>query len=399
MRARAQARRWSDCRSDLRPAAALLVGASGLALTLAQCLASRGLRVTIFDPDADAAARLGAVLARLGSAVRVIARPAMLSEPAGVVIQTAAVPLPRDAGRGAFALRLVGGPEPGRTAPARLVAPDSGLVEVYPHRDAARVAAVVAALGGVPLRVPAGHDGPAARLLARLAAAAEALAMAGTAPWELDEAAEAEGFATGPCARMDDLGLDAALERLRALRAIRPDLDDLGAIARMAAEGRLGRKASVGWYRYPGGGGRVVDPLVEDLLREEAHFARRQSRPLPADRLAGALVLAVMDEAAHLLAEGAVSDPAELDLAAVLVAGFPARLGGPVFLAGHWGAVAVQAALAQLAGALPGWPAPAPIWAEAARRGLAVGALAAGPLQRSGASTGDASPVKRPEGP
>ena len=47
---------------------------------------------------------------------------------------------------------------------------------------------------------------------------------------------------------------------------------------RMVEEGRLGKKVGVGWYRYPGGGGAVIDPLVEDLIREEAHFARVEQR-------------------------------------------------------------------------------------------------------------------------
>jgi 3-hydroxyacyl-CoA dehydrogenase len=42
--------------------------------------------------------------------------------------------------------------------------------------------------------------------------------------------------------------------------------------------GKLGRKTSAGWYRYPGGGGKVEDPIVADLAIEEAHFAEYPAR-------------------------------------------------------------------------------------------------------------------------
>ena len=87
-----------------------------------------------------------------------------------------------------------------------------------------------------------------------------------TNPWELDEALEAFGYATGPCAAQDLLGLDHVLAR--QLKRACPILP------RMVAEGRHGKKAGVGYYRYPGGGGAVIDPLIEDLIREEAWFGK-----------------------------------------------------------------------------------------------------------------------------
>jgi 3-hydroxyacyl-CoA dehydrogenase len=87
-----------------------------------------------------------------------------------------------------------------------------------------------------------------------------------TNPWELDEALEAFGYATGPCAAQDLLGLDTVLAR-QPQRAC-------PILPRMVAEGRHGKKTGVGYYRYPGGGGAVIDPLIEDLIREEAWFAK-----------------------------------------------------------------------------------------------------------------------------
>ena len=95
---------------------------------------------------------------------------------------------------------------------------------------------------------------------------AEDLMLHHTNPWELDEALEAFGYATGPCAAQDLLGLDHVLAR-QPQRAC-------PILPRMVAEGRHGKKAGVGYYRYPGGGGAVIDPLIEDLIREEAWFGK-----------------------------------------------------------------------------------------------------------------------------
>lgn len=95
---------------------------------------------------------------------------------------------------------------------------------------------------------------------------AEYLLLHHTNPWELDEALTAWGYALGPCEAQDLLGLDQVLAR-------RPNRD-IQILSRMVAEGRMGKIGGVGYYRYPGGSGAVIDPLIEDLIREEAWFAK-----------------------------------------------------------------------------------------------------------------------------
>lgn len=94
----------------------------------------------------------------------------------------------------------------------------------------------------------------------------EHLLMHHTNPWELDEALTAWGYAVGPCEAQDLIGLEPVLIRQPA----RP----VPILPRMVAEGRMGKIGGVGYYRYPGGGGAVIDPLIEDLIREEAWFAK-----------------------------------------------------------------------------------------------------------------------------
>lgn len=127
-------------------------------------------------------------------------------------------------------------------------------------------------------------------------AKSEQLLFEHTNPWELDEALLNWGFSLGPCEAQDLLGLDVVLQRQNT--QITPVL------ARMVAEGRLGKKGSVGFYRYPSRSGAVIDPLIEDLIREEAWFAKMQREELDDAQLIGKLLWALRDIAAALHEKG-----------------------------------------------------------------------------------------------
>lgn len=106
---------------------------------------------------------------------------------------------------------------------------------------------------------------------------AERLMLHHTNPWELDEACIAAGFTRGLCEAQDHIGLDRVLAR----HPKRP----VPILRRMLAEGRLGKIGGVGYYRYPGGGGAVIDPLIEDLIREEAWFAKVERSDISDDEI------------------------------------------------------------------------------------------------------------------
>lgn len=127
--------------------------------------------------------------------------------------------------------------------------------------------------------------------------AADHLLMFHTNPWELDEALEAAGYQMGPCAAMDLLGLDVVLDRRQG--AASPILP------RMVAEGRMGKKGGVGHYRYPGGGGAVIDPLIEDLILEEAWFAKVTRHDLSDAELVARMQAAQAAAVGQLLGLGA----------------------------------------------------------------------------------------------
>jgi 3-hydroxyacyl-CoA dehydrogenase len=119
----------------------------------------------------------------------------------------------------------------------------------------------------------------------------EALMFRHTTPWELDEALEAWGYGIGPCAAQDLMGLDKVLARQPNRAA--------PILPRMVAEGRIGKLGGVGYFRYPGGGGAVIDPLIEDMFREEAWFAKVVRSPLGD----GAVITAMHEALAQVLLE------------------------------------------------------------------------------------------------
>lgn len=350
----AQARRRCAPTAALRraPCRAALLGASAAAAGLAAALGRAGTIVTVIEPDPDDAARLAAHLRRSAPRAVVSATPSAAAG-SDLVLWTGGPTRPdadpaEDAARtaGAIAAVVAAAPDgaatavlgedalpPGRpgTVAVRLAVPGSGLVELMAASDTdptalSRLAGMAAAVGCVPLIVPPGAEGAAAGLLAQWCRAAEALIFAGTVPWELDEAVEALGFALGPCALMDRIGLDAVVARAARLRVQGKAVAGPGVVARMLAEGRLGRQAGVGWYRYPGGGGRVVDPLVEDLVREEARFAGVRPEGRPPAAAAAALVAALEGEARRLATTGATAHRGDVAVAAMLALGAPLGL-------------------------------------------------------------------------
>jgi 3-hydroxyacyl-CoA dehydrogenase len=180
------------------------------------------------------------------------------------------------------------------------------------------------------------------RILARYREAADTVLMDGSTPWDVDEAMVEFGYPMGPYEAQDLSGLDIAYaNRKRQAMTRDPNRRYIPISDRMVEEGRLGRKASVGWYRYPGGGGKVVDPLIEDLVREEAYFAKVTRRDYSHDEIRIRLVCAMINEAADILDEGIARTAADIDLVTIYGYGFPRWRGGLMYYADCIGAAAL----------------------------------------------------------
>ncbi|MBM2575128.1 hypothetical protein JQC91_02320 [Jannaschia sp. Os4] len=134
------------------------------------------------------------------------------------------------------------------------------------------------------------------RLTRALRGEVDRLLLDGAMVAEVDEALEAAGMAEGPLVAEDRAGV--------AL----PAGADWPVTARLVVEGKLGRALGAGWYRYPGGGGAVEDPIVDDLILEEARFAGVARREVEADEIVARARAALHAEVAEVVAEGIASE-------------------------------------------------------------------------------------------
>jgi len=278
-----------------------------------------GFTVSVIEPDPDDAARVGAVLGRRLPDLELCVDSGV-SMHCDVFVSRAA-----DAGQapsGALGV-VLDGPQAldGLTDPTRAVAMDlldPRLVEISfgsACADARRMAVAFVKSLNVPFMQSKGDAFAGTVLQDAALALVDRLLLVGVTPWELDEALEDAGFSEGLLKAQDHIGLDVAFARRRAAGT------DLLVADRMVREGRLGRSIGVGWYRYPGGGGAVIDPLMEDMIVEEARFARIDQMPVTAAGAADALIVGVMNAASGMLQSGVT--PQELDQLAFYKLGLP----------------------------------------------------------------------------
>ena len=141
----------------------------------------------------------------------------------------------------------------------------------------------------------------------------------------IDRAMTAWGFPVGPVALLDEVGLDVAQKAGGVMHAAFGDrLQPPETLARLLADGRLGRKNGRGFYRYHDGHKAGVDDTVYGLL------GVRPVEDADAGVVERRLVHAMLNEAAMALDEGAVRSSRDGDVGALFGIGFPAFRGGPL---------------------------------------------------------------------
>jgi 3-hydroxyacyl-CoA dehydrogenase len=286
---------------------------------LIQALCKAGVKTTVVEQDPDDATRVREILGRrLADATVPVATSV---GPACSVFLCRSVDASK-APEGALVVVLDGPHElaavPDQTRSVAMDLFDPRLVEIdlgSASADRQAEAVAFAKLLGVPVLQSTGHAFAGTVLQDAALALVDRLLLVGVTPWELDEALEDAGFTEGLLKAQDHIGLEVAFARRRMAGT------DLLVADRMVREGRLGRSIGVGWYRYPGGGGAVIDPLMEDMIVEEARFARIAELDISPQDAAGALILGVINAASSLLQEGVSLE--ELDQLAFYKLGLP----------------------------------------------------------------------------
>lgn len=157
----------------------------------------------------------------------------------------------------------------------------------------------------------------------------------GAWPEDVDNALQAMGMAMGPFAVADLSGLDIAWRMRKAQAASRDPRERYVAILDQLCEhGRLGRKTGAGYYTYIDGKQvKTSDAWVRSVIEQASvrrGIDRQQLDPKDIQRRA---LLAMVNEAALLLADGVASRASDIDVVLVQGYGFPRWEGGPVFWA------------------------------------------------------------------
>jgi 3-hydroxyacyl-CoA dehydrogenase len=177
----------------------------------------------------------------------------------------------------------------------------------------------------------------------------------GAYPEQIDQALEEYGFAMGPFAVADMSGLDIAWAMRKSQAATRNPEDRYVSIPdTLCLAGRFGRKTGLGYYQYPEGAKTAtVDPTVKKVIDEASAEKGIVRRQFTSEEIVNRVLIAMMNEIAHLATEKIVSDVTDCDIALVNGYGFPRWCGGPVFIAREMGKEKLDteiAALAKLSG-------------------------------------------------
>ena len=164
------------------------------------------------------------------------------------------------------------------------------------------------------------------RILCRYLHEALILLGEGTAMEKIDVVMKDFGYAAGPMALMDQMGLEVVNRMIRFMaeafgeRWPKPSK----ALELLVEAGFLGRKNGRGFYTYPEGkkGGKRPN-------REVYQYVRGMKQGIEdTQKIRERLVLAKVNEAAGCLGEDVIASPRDGDVGAVLGLGFPPFLGG-----------------------------------------------------------------------
>jgi 3-hydroxyacyl-CoA dehydrogenase len=173
---------------------------------------------------------------------------------------------------------------------------------------------------------------------------------------EIDQDLVSFGMPVGPCALLDTVGLDIALDVARILhRSYGPRMAPAPLLEAFVKAGRTGLKAGQGFYDYGGGGQGEADHNLERLRAQvwqaSGRHAMKWTRMRP--------LLAMVNEAVIALQEG-IASSRDIDLAMAAGTGFPGETIGPLHLADQLGIDHVLQELEALkeSEGIRFWPAP-----------------------------------------
>ena len=152
---------------------------------------------------------------------------------------------------------------------------------------------------------------------------ADSLVLQGINPETIDKVIYDYGFAMGPIAMKDLVGLDV----------IGRDSTELTVDSQLVSMDRLGQKKNGGYYDYDENRNRTISPVAMDVIKEVA--AKKGIEPVTADddEILARLLYPVINEGAKVLDEGIALRSSDIDIACIKGYNWPVFQGGPMFWA------------------------------------------------------------------
>ncbi len=183
---------------------------------------------------------------------------------------------------------------------------------------------ITKAIAKVPVVSRVGPGFIANRVMAPRSHAASALVLEGPTPQDIDKALFDYGFAMGPFAMNDLVGLDV-IGRGSNERTLNGDLVKLG---------RLGQKQNGGFYDYDEMRQASPSPVAAQVIADFAAFKGVENKgPQSAEAIVARLLYPVVNEGAKVLEEGVAIRASDIDVACILGYNWPVYTGGPMFWA------------------------------------------------------------------
>lgn len=208
----------------------------------------------------------------------------------------------------------------------------------------ARAVRLVKDIGKTPLLVKDRPGFLINRILLPYLLEAARLVECGVAVRVIDDALLHFGMPMGPLRLLDEIGLDVASHVAETMAAAFPEVAAPPAlVTKWVAEGRLGKKSGLGFYRH-----------IKGKAIPQGHSGGDPRE------VAERLSLLLVNEAARCLEEGIVATAEELDLGMVLGTGFAPFRGGPLHYADDAGLTWVVERLRHWRGAAGPLYTPAP---------------------------------------
>ena len=183
---------------------------------------------------------------------------------------------------------------------------------------------VAKTIAKVPVVSRVGPGFIANRVMSPRSRQAMELVLEGPTPQDIDQAIYGYGFAMGPFAMGDLVGLDV-IGRGSNERTLNGDLVKLG---------RLGQKQNGGFYDYDEKRVASPSPVAAQVIADFAAFKGVENKgPQSAEQIVARLLYPVVNEGAKVLDEGVAIRASDIDVACILGYNWPVYTGGPMFWA------------------------------------------------------------------